>query len=125
MKKFLTVDLGLLVFRVAVGLMMIFPHGISKAFNFGKYMDTFADPLGMGSFLSLCATIFAELICSFLIILGVKTRWFASVLLFTMLVAGFVVHASDPWNVKEKAILFAVCYLTLVITGGGKFSVRD
>ena len=88
-------------------------------------MDVFPDPIGFGSPVALALTIFSEVICSLMIILGIKTRIFATPLFITMLVAAFHIHASDPWNVKEKAILFGVAYLTLIITGGGKYSVRD
>ncbi len=118
-------DIGILVLRVAIGFLMLFPHGFGKATNFLNMMNTFPDPLGIGSSLSLAGAVFGEVICSILIILGVKTRFFATPALFTMLVAAFMVHASDPWKIKEKAILYGVCYLVLIITGGGKFSVRD
>jgi putative oxidoreductase len=118
-------DIGLLVFRSLVSLLMIFPHGYQKAVNFAARSENFPDPLGIGSFASLSGTVFTEVICSMMLILGIKTRLFATPLLFTMLVAAFMVHGNDPWKMKEKAVLFAVCYLVLIITGGGKYSVRD
>lgn len=118
-------DLGILVLRLLSGLLMIFPHGWGKAMGYSNLMNTFPDPIGIGSFLSLNGAIFTEVVCSLMIILGIKTRWFAAPALFTMLVAAFVVHANDPWKVQEKAILFGVMYLVLIITGGGKYSVRD
>lgn len=120
-----TKDVGLLVLRIGIGLLMLFPHGYAKVVGFTQYMDKFADPIGLGSTFSLVLTVFAEVVCSILIMLGIKTRIFATPLLITMLVAAFIVHASDPWKVKEKAILFALGYLVIVITGGGKYSVRD
>lgn len=118
-------DLGILVLRVCVGLLMIFPHGWSKMINFSAKMGSFPDPIGLGSTFALTGAVFSEVICSLMIILGVKTRWFSAPALFTMLIAAFVIHANDPWMKKEKAILFAVSYLVLFITGGGKYSVRD
>lgn len=118
-------DIGLLVFRVAVSLLMIFPHGYKKLINFSARSENFPDPLGIGSFASLSGTVFTEFFCSILIIFGVKTRFAAAPLLFTMLIAAFMVHAEDPWKVKEKAVLFAVCYLVMMITGGGKYSIKD
>lgn len=125
MKGLLSKDLSLLVLRVGIGLLMLFPHGYSKVVHFTDRMDSFPDPLGMGSTLSLSATVFSEVICSILIMLGVKTRIFSTFLFFTMGVAAFFVHASDPWKVKEKAVLYALSYLILMIAGGGKYSVRD
>jgi len=123
--KVLNYDVGILFLRSAIGLLMIFPHGFSKLVSFGDKMDSFPDPIGLGSPVALALTVFAEVICSLMIILGIKTRFFATPLLITMLVAAFHIHASDPWNVKEKAILFGVAYFTLILTGGGKYSVRD
>lgn len=104
---------------------MLLAHGWGKLINFPTLMDTFPDPLGIGSMFSLTLAVFAEVICSILIILGVKTKWFAVPGLITMMIAAFMVHASDPFNVKEKAILYGLGYVVLMITGGGKFSVRD
>ena len=118
-------DVGILVLRIASSLLMLFPHGVSKLLGFGDKMQNFPDPLGIGSTLSLTGAVFSEVVCSILILLGVKTRWFAIPAFFTMIVAAFIVHGNDPWNVKEKAICFAVMYLVLIITGGGKYSVRD
>lgn len=118
-------DLGILFIRVMVGLLMIFPHGYVKIVNFTSRLETFPDPLGVSSPVSLILTVFSEVICSLMIILGIKTRYFATPLFITMIVAAFLVHGSDPWKVKEKAVLFAIVYGFLIITGGGKYSVRD
>ena len=43
--------------------------------------------------------------------------------LITMLVAGLVQHAADPWAKKELALLYAVAFATLLFTGPGAWSV--
>jgi len=58
----------------------------------------------------------------------VATRFAAAPVVFTMIVAAFVVHGSDPWTMgagasKEPALLFAFVFLALIFTGAGKFSV--
>lgn len=118
-------DISLLSMRVIFCSMMFIAHGWGKLTNFSKMMNGFPDPLGIGSTLSLSGAVFTEVVCSIMIILGIKTRWFSIPGLFTMLIAAFVVHANDGWNVKEKAILYAAVYLVLIISGGGKYSVRD
>jgi putative oxidoreductase len=118
-------DLGILLLRVFIGFYMIFAHGWGKMMNFPKLMNSFPDPIGIGTTLSLTGAVFTEVVCSLMIILGIKTRWFSGPALFTMLVAAFVIHANDPWMKKEKALLYAISYLALMITGGGKYSVRD
>ena len=118
-------DLGILVIRVLTSLLMIFPHGWSKLVNFSAKLNTFPDPLGISSQASLSATVFTEFFLSFAIILGVKTRWASLALCFTMIIAAFVVHGEDPWMRKEKAVLYAVIYLGLFFSGGGKYSIKD
>ncbi len=83
----------------------------------------FADPIGVGEQLSLILTVFAELICSFLIIMGFATRLAAIPLIITMLVILFVVHANDPFDNKELPGLYLAVYILLLVVGSGRFSV--
>lgn len=117
------IDAGLLILRVTVGLMMLIAHGLPKLGKFGDDPIQFADPIGLGVTLSLAMAVFAEVGCSALLALGVLTRAVAVPLLFTMLVAAFVVHAEDPWSRKEFALLYAIPYITLILTGPGRFSL--
>jgi len=75
-------------------------HGWQKLSGFSEMAETFPDPLGMGSRMSLISAIGTELGCSLLLIAGVATRLVALPLAFTMIVALFVVHGNDPWKVK-------------------------
>lgn len=115
--------LGLLLLRVGVGSMMLFGHGLGKLLNYSEMSTQFPDPIGLGPQVSLIATIFAEFVCAGLLIVGAATRLAALPLAFTMLVAAGVVHGADPWAKKEFALLFAIPCLTLMLTGGGMFSL--
>jgi putative oxidoreductase len=112
-----------LFLRLAIGAMMLFGHGLPKLLAFSEKAETFSDPLGVGSTTSLVLAIFGEVVASALVMAGLATRAAAVPLLVTMLVAAFVVHADDPWQRKEFALLFAVPALTLVLTGAGRFSL--
>lgn len=115
--------LGLLVLRVGTGAMMAYGHGYSKLMGYSQMADKFPDPIGLGSNVSLIMAIFAELVCSLLLIVGAFTRLAAIPLLITMLVAAFIIHGADPWAKKEFALLYAVPFLTLMLTGAGPWSV--
>ena len=115
-------SVGLLILRVAFGGMMLV-HGIPKLMGFSEMAGQFPDPLGMGSQFSLISAIGAEVGCSLLLILGIGTRFAAIPLAITMMVALFVVHASDPWNVKELATVYLSVYVSLAFTGAGRFSL--
>lgn len=99
-------------------------HGIPK---FTKFLEggeiKFGDPLGVGVITSLALAVFAEVVCSLLLIVGFATRLACIPLITTMAIAAFVVHAEDPLGTKEKALLFLLIYITLLVTGSGNFSV--
>jgi len=116
-------DIGLLVLRVWAGGTMLLAHGWGKLANFGSRADTFADPIGLGSTVSLSLAVFAEVFCAILVILGVLTRLASLPLVITMLVAFFIVHHDDPFRQKELAFLFLGIFITLSLTGGGRFSL--
>jgi len=114
---------GLLFLRVWVGLMMAFGHGWGKLIGFGDRSGQFADPLGVGSAFSLGLTVFAEFFCALALVLGLLTRGAAIPLIITMLVAGLVIHGDDPWGKKELALLYLAPFLTILLTGPGKYSL--
>jgi putative oxidoreductase len=119
----MTIDIGLLLLRLFSGLMMAFAHGHSKLMGFSELAGKFPDPLGIGSQFSLGLTVFSEVGCAVFLAMGLFTRWVAVPLLITMLVAAFIVHAADPWAKQEFALLYGVCYLTLMFTGAGRLSI--
>uniref|UniRef100_UPI0040473164 DoxX family protein n=1 Tax=Algoriphagus sp. TaxID=1872435 RepID=UPI0040473164 len=116
-------DLGLLLVRLLAGGMML-THGIPKISRFfGEGPVKFADPFGLGPEISLGLAIFAEVGCSFLVMIGFKTRWATIPLMITMLVAVFYAHAADPFSKKELPLLFFTLFLSILISGGGRYSV--
>ena len=117
-------DLSLLLLRLTFGGLMLINHGWGKMARFAADGPVqFGDPIGLGPEISLGLTVFAEVICAALLVLGLFTRWAAVPLLITMLVAAFVVHGSDPFGDKEAALLFAVPYLVLFLMGGGAYAL--
>lgn len=115
-------DLGLLVLRLASGGMML-THGWPKLANFAERVENFRDPIGLGSELSLVLAIFAEVVCSLLLMAGLATRWALIPLLFTMFVAVFIVHAEDPWSKQELGLFYFSVFAVLMLTGPGKYSL--
>ncbi|TWT89067.1 putative oxidoreductase CatD [Pseudobythopirellula maris] len=115
-------SLGLLLLRVAFGVMMLV-HGWQKLSGFSEMADAFPDPIGMGSRLSLMSAIGAEFGCSLLLIAGLLTRVAVLPLAFTMVIALFVVHADDPWQTKELAAAYLAVYVALLLTGPGSLSI--
>lgn len=116
-------QLGLLVLRAGFGLMMLLGHGWDKLINFGQHRQHFPDPIGLGPSVSLSLCIFAEVVCSALVTIGLLTRLALVPLIINMLVAAVVIHASDPWQKRELACVYLTVYVTLLLTGPGLFAV--
>ncbi len=117
------VDLGLLIFRLCISGLML-THGIPKVIRFfGNEEIAFADPLGIGQTVTFTFAVFAEFICSVLIILGLGTRLAVIPLIMTMAVVAFIVHVPDGFRAQELPLLFLSGYLLLFLTGSGKYSL--
>ena len=112
----------LLIVRVVFGVMLM-NHGIDKWANYQELSAVFPDPLGIGSPLSLGLAIFGELACSMAFIIGFLYRLAMIPMIFTMCVAFFIVHADDPFAVKELAFVYLVVLALMYIVGPGKFAV--
>jgi putative oxidoreductase len=117
------INIALFILRISAGAFML-THGWGKFLKLiGDDPIQFADPLGVGVTASLLLTVFAEVFCSILLILGLTTRLAAIPSLITMLVAAFVVHANDGFGKMEMALLYGVMYLVIAIAGAGKYSL--
>ena len=106
----------LLTVRVVFGILMM-NHGIDKWANYQELSSVFPDPLSLG------LAIFGELACSMAFIIGFLYRLAMIPMIFTMCVAFFVVHGSDPFAVKELAFVYLVVFVLMYIIGPGKFAV--
>jgi len=117
-------DLATLILRLSAGLMMAFAHGYGKITKFfsGEEIQ-FADPIGLGPSVSLFLAGSAEFFCALAVAIGLYTRLSAIPVAFTMAVAAFVVHANDPFQKQEFAMLYFFVFLFLAMVDPGKFSV--
>lgn len=117
------IDLGLLILHLGAGGLML-THGTPKLIKlFGNEEIAFADPFGLGMGVTLALAVFAEFICSILVILGLGTRLAAIPLIVTMGTAVFIIHASDPFQRKEMALIYLLIFVVLLVTGAGKHSL--
>ena len=117
-----TYHMGLLLLRLSFSGLML-THGIPKLMKLFQGDMGFGDPIGLGSTVTLIIAVIAEAICPLLIIIGFKTRIAAIPTILTMAIAAFIVHASDPIETKEKALLYLFGFLVIALVGAGKFSV--
>lgn len=129
MSIFQNKDLGLLILRLSVGLLMI-PHGIHKLLNSGAlgYIQSLLESKGLPAFISYGVFV-GEIIAPLLIVIGFRTRISALVLAATGLMILFLGYDNlfsltqhGGW-VAELAGLFLFGALALAFTGGGKYAL--
>lgn len=118
-----TIHLALLVTRVVIAALML-THGLPKL---GMLLSgepvQFPGVMGMSPGFSLSLAVFAEVVCSVLLLTGFGTRLATVPLIITMVVALFTIHASDPFAKQELVIHYLLAYVVLFFTGSGKYSV--
>ena len=116
------IDWALFLLRLIGGGFML-THGYPKLMKVIGGDFGFADPFGLGPAFSLILVVFGEFFCAIALIIGFKVRLAAVPLLITMLVAAFIIHGGDPWGKQEFPLLYGVIYLSLLLTGGGRFGI--
>ncbi len=114
---------GLTVLRVFTGLSLAFAHGIGKVPPSEQFIQGVAE-LGFpaAGFFAWAAGI-SEFFGSILLAAGLLTRPSALFVLITMVVAAFIRHAPDPFNVMEKALLYGFIALAFLLIGSGKYGL--
>ena len=116
-------NLGLLLFRAGVGLTMAFSHGIGKVPPPEQLINGITSMgLPMPIVMAWCAAL-AEFLGGLGIAAGLFTRLAAASLSVTMAVAFFIVHANDPLQSKELALLYLFSSTFIFMSGAGKFSI--
>lgn len=124
MKKFFhNPDLGLLIFRLSVGLAMAFAHGLGKMPPPEQLIGGVASMGLPAPIVFAWAAALSEFVGALCIAAGLFTRIAAACLGFTMAIAVFVVHSADSFDVKEKAFLYCAACVLLIFTGAGRFSL--
>jgi len=116
-------SIGLLVLRLGAGSLLLCGHGWGKLISADAKASAFANPIGLGPVPSFWLVVFAEVVCTSLVMVGFLTRLSTLPILGFLTVAGFIQHAHDPWPRRELAFLYAVPFLALLMTGAGRFSL--
>ena len=119
----LSANVGLAILRVFAGLSIAFGHGLGKISPSEQFVANTGN-LGfpMPEFFSWAA-VGAEFGGGILLALGFLTRPASFFMGFTMLVAGFIRHAADPFGRKEKALLYLAIAVAFLLVGAGRYGV--
>ena len=129
----INLSMGILVIRLIIGVLMAF-YGYQKLINFetmavSEFWAKEVSFLGMTGKIPLALTIFAELFCSLLLIVGLFTRFALIPLLICMgyiiaCVAKFeVIYSGDNGMEMNTALVYFLIYFGLLLTGPGNYSL--
>lgn len=129
----INLDFGLLVIRLMIGVLMAF-YGYEKLIHFDEMVtsDFWSKNirfLGMSGAVPLSLTIFAELFCSLLLIVGLFSRFSLMVLAFCMAYIFLVVFPMQIFSKGDNgfefnsAFTYFIIYVGLFFTGVGKYSL--
>ena len=92
-------------------------YGYMKFAAYDQILPMFGDVIGIGSRLSFNLVIFAELFCGIFVALGFLTRLTVIPICITMIVAFFVAHVNDAFDV------FLLLSAVIFVLGSGRFSI--
>lgn len=121
-------DIAKLLLRLGVGLLMLF-HGVAKLI---KGVDGIKGMLSYAGLPELMAygVYVGEIVAPILLVIGLKTRSAATLVIFTMLVAIYVAHPNDIFALNrigapviELPLFYIFVSLAIIFLGAGKYSV--
>ena len=125
-------DLGLLLLRIAVAVVVIF-HGFYKLKHGVAWIGGPLGKVGLPAWLAY-GTFIAEVVAPVLLIVGYLARWAALVISFDMFMAVVLVlrprlltinQGGGGWGIELEALI-CLSALTIVIAGTGRFAaLRD
>lgn len=117
-------NLAILILRLVGGGFMLYQHGAGKFLKFfSDEKIEFIDPFGISATGTLALVVFAEAVCSILVILGLMTRYALIPLMFTMIYAVVFVHKGSVFGEKELALIYLTIYFALLLLGPGRYSL--
>ena len=120
-------DTALLILRVITGTVLIH-HGYEKLANIENFADAFVRPLHLPFpiFLSYIAA-FSEIGGSWLLIIGLATRFGAIAIVGTISVAIYHALITAGFNIflLELLLLYFASSIAIALTGPGNFSIDE
>lgn len=122
-------DLGKLLLRISVGLVLIF-HGYFKIVNGIEWIKPMLGGVGLPGFLAY-GVYLGEFVAPLMVILGLRARIAAPVIVINMVMAIILAHRNQIFSIKEAGggwaieldALILLGALALFFLGGGRFGI--
>ena len=121
-------DFGKFILRFSVGFLMLF-HGIAKLIHGVSFIKMTLSNAGLPQFLAYGAYV-GEFLAPLFLILGFMTRASAATIIFTMIMAIYLVHSKDLFAITqtgawaiEVAAFYILTSIVIILVGPGKYSI--
>ncbi len=122
-------DLGKLLLRISVGLVLVF-HGYSKIFSGVEWMKGPLGQVGLPGFIAY-GVYLGEIVGPVLVLIGYRARIGAALMVINMVMAIFLAHRNQIFTLREQGggwaieldALILLGALAVFFLGGGKFGV--
>jgi putative oxidoreductase len=119
----LATDVVLAILRAFTGITLAINHGWGKIQEPSKMIGA-SEKLGFPMpFVFGWAANLTEFFFALLLALGFLTRPSAFLIACTMMTAGFLQHARDPFARREPALVFLSIALVFLVVGSGRFGI--
>ena len=130
MRAFQTEDMGKLVLRLTLGILLIM-HGVAKILGGVGGISGMVQSVGLPGFFAYGVYI-GEVLAPLLVILGLYARVGALIIVANMLAAIYLAHLGDlfllgqggGWKLELQGF-FLFTALAVALIGPGRFSVRE
>jgi len=120
-------DYSKFILRFTIGFLMLF-HGIAKIGNTG-FIESGFESMGIPSFLAY-GVYLGEIIAPLMLILGIKVRVAAVLIIGTMITAIFMAHSGDIFSINkygawaiELPMFYILASISVLLSGNDKFCI--
>ena len=124
LREYRFIDRAILFLRLFVGALITL-HIIDKMQTYNFVLTGYPALLFGSSTATFIIFTLLEAIFAVMLICGYGTRFAAFVMALGMFVEIFLVYPSLGWIGVERQILYIGIYITLVISGGGRYAIES
>lgn len=114
---------SMLAFRVLLAVELFRVHGMKKFRGNNGKPEVVPNPLGLPQALNNLVATLSDTVVPVLVVLGAVTRLAVLPTIGVTAVGYFVVHKNDPIEVRDVPYVYTICFLLLLATGPGTYSI--
>ena len=118
------IDRAILFLRLFVGVLIAL-HIIDKLQTYNFVLTGYPALLFESSWATFVIFTFLEALFAVMILLGYGTRFASFIMALGMFVEIFIIFPSLGWLGVERQILYIGIYITLVLSGGGRYALES